>query len=144
MSGIGVRHHEPRIPKKRIRGSWCLTRLPTVQRNFSRGTSRSYNSRSLMSGAGLGLSDERGFAPCPQCHQLIDSSSESCRFCGSSLDRTQLQQAAAVHRRMTEAKSRANNRRALIAGIIGLVATVLAYAAWVGLKFWIRFERDRP
>src|SRR5262245_25256300 len=97
-----------------------------------------------MSGPGLGLSSERGFAPCPHCNQLIDSSSESCRFCGSSLDKTQLQQAAAVHSRVTEAKARQNNRRALISGIIGLVGTILAYAAWYGLKFWIRFERDRP
>jgi hypothetical protein len=93
---------------------------------------------------GLGLAGERGFARCPKCRQIIDASVEVCRFCGSRLDPEELKKAAAVQKAVTETAAKANNRRALIAGIIGLFGTVLAYAALYGFRFWRRWRRGSP
>jgi FlaA1/EpsC-like NDP-sugar epimerase len=95
-----------------------------------------------MTNSGLGLANERGFARCPQCQQLIDASVEVCRFCGSRLDPEELKKRAAVQKAFTETTAKANNRRALLAGIAGLIGTVLVYAAGYGFKFWRRWRRQ--
>jgi predicted amidophosphoribosyltransferase len=94
-----------------------------------------------MSGSGLGLSGERGFARCPKCQQLIDASVEVCRFCGYTLDREELRKAAALQREVTESIAKANNRRAFIASAIGLAGSVLGFAAWFLARYWGRSRR---
>ena len=96
-----------------------------------------------MSDTGLGLAGDQGFARCPQCNELIDSSVEVCRFCGSTLDRDEIQKSAAVQRSITEVKARDNNRRAMVAAIISVFGTVLLYVAWYGVKFLIEWQSQR-
>ena len=95
-----------------------------------------------MSDTGLGLAGRRGFARCPKCNELIDASVDVCRFCGSSLDRAAIQKSAALQASITEAKAKANNRRALVAAAISLLGTILLYAAWYGLKLVIPIQGD--
>ena len=94
-----------------------------------------------MPDTGLGLAGDRGFARCPRCNELIDSSAGDCRFCGSPLNRDEIQKSAALQKSITEAKARENNRKAMVAAIISVLGTVLLYVAWYGVKFLIRWQR---
>jgi len=59
------------------------------------------------------------------------------------MDRDERKKAAAEHRAATESAAKTNNRRALIAGIVGLFGTSLLYAAWFLLRFFLRERRYR-
>ena len=92
-----------------------------------------------MSEKGLGLLSGPEFARCPRCNEVIDASIDVCRFCGSFLDKTEREQAAAAHHSKTEAVARSNNRRALIAGLVGLFGTAFFYALWFLVRYLLRY-----
>ena len=93
-----------------------------------------------MADKGLRLSESRGFARCPRCNQLIDSSVEVCRFCGATLNRDEIQKSAALQKRITEAKAKENNRKAMVAAIVSVFGTAILYLAWFGIRLLIRFR----
>jgi len=79
-----------------------------------------------------------GFARCPKCQELIDSASESCRFCSAHFTPGELEQSAALQEKLTQAKARANNRSAMISAILGLIGAILLYGLWFLIRFMAR------
>jgi len=75
------------------------------------------------------------FARCPKCQQLIDAASLACRFCGAHFSPGELEQAARLQEKLIQAKSRANDRSAMIFAIKALLATILIYALWFLARF---------
>ena len=67
----------------------------------------------------------RGFACCPHCHELIDASSEVCHYCHTPVRPEDLAMAAELQRRLSEAKSHANDRSAFRFALRLLVITVV-------------------
>jgi hypothetical protein len=59
-------------------------------------------------------------ARCPKCHEFIDASSQTCRFCHAVLTVDELQAAVALQRKITRELARINNRRALIYSVLSL------------------------
>ena len=89
----------------------------------------------------LTIGPVRRFARCPKCNELIDAASTSCRYCGSPLTAQELERAAALQTKLTEAKSKANNRAAMVAAIKSLVVVVLIYSLWFLLRFFRGYGR---
>jgi hypothetical protein len=90
-----------------------------------------------MAGFEMGLRAKGELARCPGCNELIDSSVAACRFCGVKVDPADLRNAAMLQRSITEQRARANNRRALIGGIVGLIATAALWGLWFAAKAWL-------
>ena len=63
-------------------------------------------------------------ARCPKCHEFIDASSHTCRFCHAVLTVDELQAAVALQRKITRERARINNRRALIYSVLSLAGGV--------------------
>jgi cytochrome c-type biogenesis protein CcmH/NrfG len=79
-------------------------------------------------------------ARCPNCFEVIDAASATCRFCNSALDPMQMKSAAASFRASVEAKSKMNDSRSMRAAIIGLIA-IVAFAGYVFFRRMDRMQR---
>jgi len=88
----------------------------------------------------LTIGQARRFARCPKCNELIDSASTTCRYCGSQLTAEELERAAALQTRLTEAKSKANNCASMVSAIKALVVMVLIYTLWFVARVLIRYK----
>jgi hypothetical protein len=75
--------------------------------------------------------------------QVIDSTSTICHFCGATLDRAEMELAAASFTSVVEAKSRLNDRRSLRAAIIGLIGLVVFTTLWFTGKMLRMTRADR-
>jgi hypothetical protein len=64
--------------------------------------------------------------------------SETCRFCNAHLSPGELEESAKLQQKLTEAKSRANDRSAMITAIAGLVGAILLYGLWFLARFMAR------
>src|SRR5262245_39729655 len=89
--------------------------------------------------AHMSSNDKLNLARCPACQQVIDATSTSCRFCGFGLSAAVMQEASAAFRASLNAKSRKNDRRALRAAIVSLIALVVFVGLWLTAKM-LRFE----
>jgi len=78
----------------------------------------------------------RGFARCPRCQELIDSASETCRFCGVSISAEEMERSAALQQKLVEAKSKANDRSSLTAAIKALVIGVVVFTLWFLARYF--------
>ena len=88
----------------------------------------------------LSIGAARRFARCPTCKELIDAATTTCRFCGATMSAEELERAAALQTKLTEAKSKANNRASLVAAIKALVVVVLLYSLWFLARFLLTYE----
>ena len=77
-------------------------------------------------------------ARCPKCHEFIDPSLQTCRFCHAVFTADELQAAVALQHKITSERARMNNRRALVYSVLSLGAVVA-----VGLAKFSREMRDR-
>ena len=75
-------------------------------------------------------------ARCPKCHEFIDASCQTCRFCLTVLTTDELQAAVALQSKITSERARINNRRALTYSVMSLAGAVA-----LGLA---RFARETP
>ena len=91
----------------------------------------------------LSIGAVRRFARCPKCNELIDAASTTCRYCGVPLSAEELERAAALQTRLTEAKSKANNRASMVAAIKALVVVVLLYSLWFLARFFLAYPSGR-
>ena len=63
-------------------------------------------------------------ARCPKCHEFIDASCQTCRFCLTVLTTDELQAAVALQSKITSERARINNSRALTYSVMSLAGAV--------------------
>jgi hypothetical protein len=75
-------------------------------------------------------------ARCPKCHEFIDASFQTCRFCHAVLTKDELQAAVALQSKITFERARINNWRAFTYSVMSLAGAVA-----LGL---VRFAQKTP
>jgi hypothetical protein len=94
---------------------------------------------------------------CPQCNETIDSSAETCRFCGNTVDHEAALKAAAVLTKVNQACSDAKYMRSTAVaipvfllirlvpffggvGVVGFYGLTVGVPVWA-LRWWIKFGK---
>jgi len=94
---------------------------------------------------------------CPNCKETIDSTAETCRFCGAKVDHEAARKAAAVMAKVNQACSDASYMRSTaltlpvffglrfvpfiaIVGTIGFAGITLVTPFWAS-RWWIRYRQ---
>ena len=92
----------------------------------------------------LSILKRPGLGRCPRCKRLIDLSARECPHCSSFLTTNELRDAARLEKETIRRKSRINNRKALLYGLVSLLAAILVAALGLGvhLKLWNANQRE--
>jgi hypothetical protein len=74
--------------------------------------------------------DYRTF-PCPSCRQIVDTTMQSCRYCGAAIDPTAAAAAAAVQEKVQKACGQASSARIVATAMP--VFFVLSFVPFLGM-----------
>jgi hypothetical protein len=94
---------------------------------------------------------------CPKCNEAIDSTAESCRFCGATVDHEAAEKAAELLARVNQACSDASYMRSTalalpvfflvrfvpfiaMAGTVGFIGVSIVVPVWA-VRWWLKYGK---